>query len=92
MNTPETAPPAPAPNSLSAWLAQNAFPLAILALVLGLMYRAGVDFLVVGKVVEIQQKPEKRLVADVIIAPVVDIDRLEDVWVIPSSPAGSSAP
>lgn len=48
--------------------------------------------MVVGKVVEIQQKPEKRLVADVVIAPVVDIDRLEDVWVIPSSPAGSSPP
>ncbi len=51
MNTPETTPPAPAPNSLSAWLAQNAFTLVILALVLALMYRAGVDFLVVGKVV-----------------------------------------
>lgn len=48
--------------------------------------------MVVGKVVEILQKPEKRLVADVIVAPVVEIDRLEDVWVIPSSPAVSKAP
>lgn len=48
--------------------------------------------MVVGKVVEIQQKPEKRLVADVVVAPVVDIDRLQDVWVIPSTPAGGAVP
>jgi len=48
--------------------------------------------MVVGKVIEIQQKPEKRLVADVVVAPVVDIDRLQNVWVIPSTPAGGTAP
>jgi regulator of sigma E protease len=45
-------PPAgtPAPNSISDWLSQNAFTLAVVALLVGLMYWYGVDFLNVGKV------------------------------------------
>ena len=42
--------------------------------------------MIVGKVVEIKEKAEKRLVGDVIIAPAVDLDRLVDVYVIPASP------
>jgi len=48
--------------------------------------------MVVGRVTQIKEKPDKRLVGDVIVKPVVDIDRLEDIWVIPSSPASVTAP
>ena len=45
-----TSPEPPAPGSLSAWLSQNAFTLAVVALVVGVLYWYGVDFLNVGKV------------------------------------------
>jgi len=48
--------------------------------------------MVVGRVDSFKEKPDKRLVGDVIVKPVVDIDRLEDIWVIPASPASVVVP
>ena len=58
-------PDLPADGSLSAWLSQHAFTLAVMALVVGAMVWYGVDFLNVGKVaVGLGHRPHQVVVGD----------------------------
>jgi cell shape-determining protein MreC len=45
--------------------------------------------MVIGRISAIEENPKKRLVYDLLVEPVVSIDRLTEVYVIPAVPVGA---